>query len=224
MQKMGMRWFWGLAIILVGVGFLLNSLGISNANTLITNWWPIILVVIGLGEIINGEFLGGLFWILTGIAIGIFTADLIYYNGNIWQIVWPIIVVMIGLRYIFRPLFKPHPIGTDGSYVSTSAAFSGSDKKISSKNFRGSHVNAAFGGVKLDLRDASLAKEGAIIDVAAIFGGVEILVAKNIPVQMEITAIFGGHEDKRDTSKINDKLPTLTIRGEVIFGGVEIKD
>ena len=57
------------------------------------------------------------------------------------------------------------------------------------------------------------------------FGGVEISVPRGWEVQVDVTSIFGGFNDKRgpvEPSSDNDK-KTLIIKGFAIFGGGEVK-
>ncbi len=223
MKKMGRRWIWGLVLILLGLSLLSNTLGLSGLHNLIIHWWPVIFVIFGLGELIEGETWNGFFWILIGVVVGLFTTNYVHYSGDIWQIIWSLVIILIGLRIIFRPAFRPKMTEEKSRFVGATAVFGGSTKKVSSKEFEGSSVNAVFGGAKLDLRDATISKEGAIVDVSAIFGGIEILVPANYPVRMNAVAIFGGQDDKRDLSKVDESLPKIIIRGEVIFGGIEIK-
>jgi len=220
---MGMRWVWGTVLILLGLGLLSNTLGIEGMHNFIVRWWPIIFIVFGLGELIVGEFLNGFFWLIVGVIIGLFTTGTVDYTGNLWSIIWSIVVILIGLRLILRPMMKVRSSDEKEKFVGTSAVFGGTTKKVSAKEFTGSNLTAVFGGAKLDLRNAMVAKEGAIIDVSAVFGGVEIIVPEKTPVRMNAVAIFGGQEDKRDTSKIDESLPIITISGEVIFGGIEVK-
>ena len=145
-------------------------------------------------------------------------------SGDIWQIIWPVALILFGIRFIVRPMSSGKKCFEDEEFVGSADIFSGSVKKVSSKNFKGSSIKAVFGGSTLDLRDAGISKTGAIIDVSAIFGGVEILVPKKHPIKVEVTAILGGHDAKYSTSDIDSKLPTITIQGEAICGGVEIKN
>lgn len=224
MRRFGMGWVWGAALILLGLGLLSNALGIDSLHNFIVHWWPALLVFIGLGEIVTGGIFNGISWIIVGVVIGLFTTNSVNYNGDIWSVIWPVVIILIGLRLFLRPIFRMK-VSKDYSDVSSSSAvFGGATKKITSKDFRSSSVNAVFGGAKLDLRNATVSKEGAMIDISVIFGGAEIIVPKGTPVKLEATAIFGGQEDKRDASDIKESMPAITIRGEVIFGGIEIKN
>ncbi|MBU6389357.1 hypothetical protein KGQ71_02470 [Patescibacteria group bacterium] len=230
MRRAVRRATWGLALILLGLGFLLNSLGVTGAHDFLVHWWPLLLVLIGLGEFLSGEIIGGAFWVVIGIVVTLFTDNLVDYTGNVWGIIWPLLVIFIGLRFMLRPAYRRRrwERWSEQDRVSwaagSSAIFGGAGKKVSSKDFKGTSVSALFGGVKLDLREAKISEEGAVIDVSALFGGVEILVPAKYPVRMDTMALFGGHEDKRDVSKIDENLPTIVVQGEVIFGGIDIKD
>lgn len=224
MKRMRMGWVWGLVLILLGIMFLAKSMGATGVHDLIVSWWPVILIILGLNELVSRNYFNAAFWLIIGVIIGLFTTGIIKFHGNIWQIIWPAILILIGLRFIFRPSYKMHVTEEREAYFESSAVFGGSHKKISTKGFKGTAVKAFFGGVKLDLREAQIDKDGAVIDISAVFGGVEILVPKKTRVKTDIVAIFGGHDDKRAAGDINEKLPAITIRGEAIFGGVEIKD
>jgi len=77
-----------------------------------------------------------------------------------------------------------------------------------------------FGGSKLDFREATIPPTGMTIDVAAVFGGVEILLPSDVEVETRVIAIFGGCNRPRYNSEHRKK---VLIRGAAIFGGVEIK-
>ncbi len=224
MKKMWMTWIWGIIFIVIGVAFFANAIGAEGANELITNWWPAVFVMIGIGQLITGDAFNGVFWIVIGAVVCLFTSGTISYNGDIWQVIWPVALILFGIRFMIRPMSSSKKSCCDGEFVGSASVFSGSVKKVSSKDFKGSSVRAVFGGSTLDLRDAEISKSGAIIDVSAIFGGIEILVPKKYPIKVDVAAILGGHDDKHSTSDIDPKLPTITIRGEAIFGGIEIKN
>jgi len=79
-----------------------------------------------------------------------------------------------------------------------------------------------LGGCELDLRHAAIDGE-AVIDVFAMWGGIEIKVPENWSVSGRVTPILGGYEDK--TRRVPDGTnQRLLVRGLVIMGGVEIKN
>ena len=78
-----------------------------------------------------------------------------------------------------------------------------------------------MGGIELDLRGASTAGGEAIIDVFAMWGGIEIKVSPDWSVSNQAIAIMGGVEDKSKAT--SDARHRLIVRGFVLMGGVEIK-
>ena len=73
--------------------------------------------------------------------------------------------------------------------------------------------------VDLDLRQAQI-KDGAVIEVFALFGGVNIIVPSDVVVENQITSILGGVDDK--TSPVAAE-KTLYLRGQCMLGGVDVK-
>lgn len=102
--------------------------------------------------------------------------------------------------------------------------FGGSHQTVFSKNFKGGEIIAVFGGCDLNLTQADF--EGQIvIDITAIFGGCKIVVPPGWQVKPEITAIFGGMDDKRSIQPaVEGQNKILIIRGVALFGGVDIKN
>jgi hypothetical protein len=88
-------------------------------------------------------------------------------------------------------------------------------------NFRGGTIECWYGGGAVDLRDATLAPEGATLTVKAIFGGGQILVPPTWKVVTHVTGV-GGTQDSRPAIGQIDGAPTLTINGTVVFGGFQV--
>ncbi|NIG53479.1 LiaF domain-containing protein [Chitinophaga sp. Cy-1792] len=108
--------------------------------------------------------------------------------------------------------------------INSSAIFSGVNKLVLSKNFKGGYVSSIFGGMDLNLTQADI-QGTAVLDVSAIFGGCEIVVPSNWVVKTDVTTVMGGIEDKRspELMRVAAADKTLLIKGSCIFGGIEIK-
>ncbi|MFZ1801171.1 MAG: LiaF domain-containing protein, partial [Chitinophagaceae bacterium] len=97
-------------------------------------------------------------------------------------------------------------------------------KKIVSKNFRGGTISCVMGGTELDLSQADIQKP-AIIDISQLFGGTKIVVPAHWDIKSEVSAMFGGFEDKRNiSSNVIDSNKTLLLKGSTLFGGIEISN
>ena len=102
------------------------------------------------------------------------------------------------------------------------AVLGGVNRGNNSRAFRGGDLTAVMGGCEIDLRQAAIEGE-AVIDVFAMWGGIEIRVPENWSVVGRVTPILGGYEDKTRPPR-DAGTQRLIVRGMVIMGGVEIKN
>lgn len=108
-------------------------------------------------------------------------------------------------------------------YIDSVSIFGQVKKNIYSKNFKGGDVVNIMGGADINLIQADI-QHPVVLEVVQIFGGTTIIVPAHWKVNPEMTAIFGGVEDKRFVNNIAvDNQKNLIIRGTSIFGGITIK-
>lgn len=102
--------------------------------------------------------------------------------------------------------------------------FGGNHHKVYSKHFKGGDVIAVFGGSDINLTQADF--EGVVkLDIVAVFGGVKIVIPPGWEVKSEVTAIFGGIDDKRTLNVAAvEPRKVLIIEGVAMFGGVDIRN
>jgi hypothetical protein len=101
------------------------------------------------------------------------------------------------------------------------------EKRLNSREFRGGRLQAIFGGIELDLRDAEMIETEAVIHANAIFGGIELRVPETWFVAARGQGVFGGFSDSTRYSPPSDPekpKKTLIILGTALFGGVEIRN
>lgn len=104
--------------------------------------------------------------------------------------------------------------------VTLVAVFDGTRLASESKQFRGGSMFAWYGGVDADLRGAELA-DGARLRVAAMFGGIQLIVPDTWRVQASIRAVAGGY-DVGGTDPDDPAAPLLVIEGFALCGGVAV--
>lgn len=90
--------------------------------------------------------------------------------------------------------------------------------------FKGATVRTSFGGTTIDLRHTHIAPGETYIDVDCSWGGIEIYVPADWKVVFKCNAFFGGCDDKRWQNGSTDQECILVIRGNLSFGGLEVKD
>jgi hypothetical protein len=212
----------GLALVTIGVLFLLDQAGAIDAGDVIGDWWPVIIIAIGAVQLADRPRapVGPL--IVVGVGAILLLTQLDVVEDDVWRFVWPVALVLVGLAFLLR---RPGPVPAAGrpeDMVRTTAFFSGPEIVSTSQRFRGGSATAVFGGVTLDLRQARLDPDGATLAVTAAFGGVDIIVPRGWRVESKGTPIFGGFENKAAPPEGTDS-PTLTVDISVLFGGAEIK-
>ncbi len=227
----------GLVLIVFGMVFLLENLGFLQENIVhLVFSFPGALLLIGLVLMLNNrnKILGSIMFALGGFIIALRVIG-IPITGHVN---FPLILILFGVYIIFRnreyrnykqyknkfdPFVKNETVSDD--HIEEVAIFGGGERYFHSQNFQGGSVTAVFGGSKLDLTECKLAPGEQVIDIVAIFGGVEVIVPSNWKVVIDVTPIFGGFSNKwrRDPNLVLDQTSTLRIKGTVIFGGGEVK-
>ncbi len=225
----GGRIFWGLILIIVGILFLLDQLHQVEAGHILGQYWPVILIVIGLWIIITSEFrnaLGGIILLAVG---GIFLLiNLNIFHEDVWSYAWPLAIVVVGLWILIKPRVRAADGGkfpeSKGEDLDAANVFSGQKRTITAAKFRGGKASVVFGGMELDLTQAGLNEGQATIELTAIFGGIDVWVPKEWKVVVDATPILGGVDDKHRTVPEAEIKGTLYIKAVAIFGGIDIKN
>lgn len=215
------RFITGLAVILLGGLFLANNLNIIDATGFLSNWWPLAVILAGILIFINDT--RSYLWALLVIGIGgilqLRALDIV--DVNPWQVFWPGVIIVVGISILLNQSATKKRVSKLHRDDIT-AILGGSDQRSNSEDFQGSKITAIMGGVKLDLHKAVIKKE-AVIDVFSLMGGIEIIVPRDVVVKNQTSAVLGGVENKAEPDK-EKGAPILYITGDVILGGIEIKN
>lgn len=216
--------FWvGLLFLVLGLGFLLQQANVLDFSNVLSTWWPLIFIIIGIIQFINRNTIS-----LVSSFLFIIVGSLLLINQwvafNLTDYIWPLILIFIGLVFIFLRVNREKAVDSNEE-INTFLLFSGTEIKSKAKCFKGGSITAVFGGTEIDLREATFSDKGATLDLVTVFGGASILVPKNVHVEVSGIPIFGGWEDKTRSSVDNDEiLPVLKVKCLAIFGGVEINN
>ena len=219
---------WG--VILVGIGLLLglNALGITHINLFFDGWWTLFIIVPCVAGLVSGKDVVGH---LIGIGIGVFLLlccqDILDFS-MLWKLVFPAIIILFGVKMIFGTRVDRASSevikrlqATNGQVPYGTAVFTGEKMNFSGEVFHGAELNAVFGGVECDLRNAII-EQDCVIQASAVFGGIDIYVPTNVNIKVSSNSIFGGVSNK--TANYHDELaPTIYIKCNCMFGGVDIK-
>ena len=231
----------GLAIVGIGVLFLLDNFGVPVGN--VWSYWPVILIAIGLAKVVDSRDpagrSGGAIILVVGLVFMAKKIDLPFIRDrNLWDL-WPLAIIAVGFMLLWGALEGKSAAGVAGAagarwnlggpqipgLCNMFSVFGGSNRKVSG-DFKGANLTAVFGGGGLDLRNATMSADEALVMVNAVFGGFEIRVPETWLVQVQVTGIFGGHEDKthQPDPRLVPNPKRLVVRGATIFGGLSVKN
>jgi predicted membrane protein len=235
----------GVLVIAMGLLFLLDNLDIIDTHRALA-FWPLAFIVAGAVKMTdtgshNGHAVG-LALIVVGAMLMLQRLGWIYFS---WNTMWPLVMIGLGALVVGRALVGrrgpgavPHDSadklgpgsvfgasakdavpGNDAEVVDVTAILGGLERQVVTPTFRGGEVNAILGGCTLDMRGSSIQGE-AVLNVYALFGGIEIKCPPDWTVVVHGTPILGGFSEKTATAPDANK--RLIIRGYAIMGGVDV--
>lgn len=239
-MKLKRNVFWALPFIYVGIIWQSAQMGyITSHLSHILISWQVLLIYIGVWSLINGHrILPGIVAILAG---GLFLLPETGLVEEEWaHLNWPLALILIGILVLVKPFFPGRKIrqhrlqinpgrGTSNyvcteGYIESVNTFGSIEQIVLDPVFKGAQLKNTFGGIVLDLRRTRLEAPQTFIDVECTFGGIEIYVPANWNMQTQVKATIGGCENKRYTGYTEiDHEHVLIIRGNITFGGLELK-
>ena len=231
-QSASKRYIVGALFLVIGTFWPLDNINVLNIRLpwYFTEWYSI-LILIGILIATVREKVGlGLTLVAVGAAFLI--RDVYYLDFRDIFDFWPVIFIIIGGSLLFRraksnnqSFEEKKNSGDELDTVDEIALLGGSERKVTSKQFKGGKLTSIFGGTDLNLLNSELASGTNILDVFVLFGGTDIRVPSDMNVKVKVTAIFGGFSDERKMITENeanaDKV--LIVKGLVLFGGGEVK-
>lgn len=235
----------GLFLVAIGVLLLFYKMGAPIPGWVFT--WPVLLIAIGLLIAIKSRFHnpGGFIMILIGT---IFFIDQQIPGIQFHNYILPIILIGIGFLFMLRPrhnncarsqrrwdrfnkrqeVFSGFSKTSESSdndnaeYLDVNAFFGGIKKNIQSKNFKGGEIVSFMGGCELNFMHADILQP-VELEINNVFGGTKLIIPSNWDVKNEISALFGGVEDKRNfTNNTPDSTKRIRLTGACVFGGIEV--
>jgi len=234
----------GVAIVFFGLMLTAQNLGIATNITRIIRFWPMVFTAAGLAILLDRDATGsrrlfGGVLVVGGLWQTANTAFHLRWYVDDW---WPLILVGFGVLLIMRSLNRSSVVvdttgGAGGSSAGASAAstpdshddvvveafalMSGVKRHVASAGFRRANLTAMMGGVELDLRQCAAVGGESVVDVFAVWGGIQIRVPADWQVVPAVTPIMGGVDDQ--SGHAQPSRHRLVIKGMVLMGGVEVK-
>ncbi|QGZ42283.1 putative membrane protein [Pseudoduganella flava] len=220
----------GVAVIAIGLMFLLDNLGWLDFD-MSAQFWPVILIVAGILKIMqsrstNATIVGGLLLLFGSVLL--LRGFGLFHIG--WNVLAPLAMIAAGVLVVFRSTARgSRMMGAENlkvdanaeDVVYATAVLGAYKRRIASQCFAGGEVTAIMGGCELDLREASIEGD-AVLHVFALMGGIDIKVPVDWTVVLEGVPMLGGFEET--TLRPKDGSKRLIVRGHAIMGGLEISN
>lgn len=222
MRKKLSMLFLGLVLILFGILWGGNSVGLWKFNIFFPGWWTLILIALPIyGMIQHG---------VKGFDIIVLTIGVVMLLSNLHILDWeririlffPALLVLIGMILIFG-IFRRQPVkGIDGEARSkVNATFGTTSKECDYMTYEGGHIDALFGAAELDLRNSIIEKD-ICIQASAVFGGVQIFFPPGVRVVVENNSVLGN---VKNIAPVNPAVnaPEVRVRCCAVLGGIVLK-
>ena len=220
-----------LAVIMAGIVLLAENLGM-DIHINIWEWWPLILILIGIGQLMrpsaHRQPLSGILLVFIGLVFLGNTLDFFYFD---MRDLWPVFLILAGLSMLRRHSRLKFNAVSGQDSLNISMILGGGEYRFNSQNFNGGKITAIMGGGTLDLTETEMENNEAELDVFALMGGLDIRIPKHWHLHVTATPILGSVEDKTynahpesDGLDMHRTEKRLTITGSLIMGGLEVRN
>ncbi len=203
----------GTILVAIALGFIGNVFEVWHFTLFFPGWWTFLIIIPAVVSIAgNGFSPRNAGWLILGVLLFIHQSGIL--PSWLSKLFIPAIILAIGFLIIFR--------AKDGKSLPLYIAiFSGRTPNYNGREFSGALCAALFGGVDLKLSEAKIC-DGAVIDLLAVFGGVDIILPENVNAEVTCIPLFGGISESKNRSH-SDSNPTVKINALCVFGGGSIK-
>ena len=226
---------WGLFFVAIGIGIAGNVLNIWDFHWFYNGGWTFLIIIPCFISMLQSGF-GVAPTIGFIIGVMLFVSYNVNFSFNMWRLIFPAILILIGLKIIFQGAFRKNhrffessemnsgdAAGTNynGPVRSEYSAIFSSNQFRPTDTFTGTNVNAIFGAFILDLREAKILND-VEINATAVFGGIDIYLPAGVNIKTNNVPVFGGVSNKSNQTA-PPEAPTIYLNATCMFGGIDIK-
>lgn len=218
---------WGLFFITIGIGVIGNLLELWSYTIFFDGWWTCFIIIPSVISMVQNKIsIGNVIGLAAGILLLLGAQGIISHNAAV-KIIFALLFILLGIKIIFLSKTKSEPKKTaqpaaGGTANTYTAILGGQNIVLPHEPFYGANLISAFGGIELNLRDAIIDHD-VVINVTAVFGGINIYMAPNVNVSVSGVPIVGSISNKAAPAADAENRPTVHVTGVCMFGGVDIK-
>lgn len=219
----------GLVLIAWGGLLLLRELGVLDPTLRVMDFWPLVVIGLGLSIAVGRRRLGSALIGLAVTALGAgMLAQRLGHDVGVARL-WPVLLIAAGVGVIWDgfarrrrgPWVASEQVSADE--LERSVTMGGLALVVDSQRFRGGALGVTMGEIKADLRRAAIEGDEAALDLSLTMGGVELRVPGNWQVVNDLSPFMGVVEDKTeprpDAAGVQRR---LVLHGKITMGAVTI--
>lgn len=126
------RWWIGLLLIAIGLGFFLHQANVWDFFDILSSWWPLIIIIIGVIQLMNRSIssVSGLLFITVGSLLLINQ----WVHIDLTAYLWSIILILIGFTFLFSHRNRHKTVHSEHT-IHSFVLFSGADIRSQSQQF-----------------------------------------------------------------------------------------
>lgn len=210
------RFFYAVLFIAVGVLLLLGQASLVDTTTVITTWWPTLIILAGVGQIVTRphNLVGGSIVGVIGVALLLWTVGIV---GSV-TVLWPVLLIGIGTWLVLGRVSVTAPTTEDGEEVVT--IFDDRHVVAAAGPLGTRVVTTIFGDLDLDLRNATIG-ERTTLHVVTIFGDARLEVPPGWDITVSGPEIFG--DVSAPPPAATPPTGTLHLQVVTIFGDLRVR-
>ena len=232
------NWFWGIFFLAAGFFVVASQLG----GFIDLGFWSIaatiLLAATLIGSLASVNFFG--IFVSSALLYAIYQSTFDWPYVSVWLLLLTAALISTGLSIIFHGRFHRHWAkrkncsdnwnghGTteeyiNGDNVSISESFSEVSKYLHADCLRQAHIASSFGSLNVYFDGVTLSPENAEVNVDVSFGKIALYLPRSWRVIDQVHTSAGAVTNNMRGSAPALDAPTLTLRGRVSFGNLEIQ-
>lgn len=196
----------GLLLIGLGVLLLLDRAEMLDAGALATDWWPLLIIAVGVWMVLTASRLAGVLAITIGLLVLGAIHDVI--EADLVGLIWPTILIVIG-----------------GGAITAGARLRDSTSRLPDAATGAARTalptaTAVFGDAHLSVSDDGA--ERAAVTALSVFGDVVASVPSGWRVANRTTTLFGDITIPKDQPSYAEA-PVIEVHGMALFGDIRVR-
>ena len=210
----------GFGFVVVGLLLLMQNAGWLDAGDVIADWWPVLLVAVGLIQL-NGDrdnWLGPVILIVVGfVLLGIRHGVV---GRDIWSFVWPFALIALGLWIVAGRGDGTNRLTEPDTHAV--AALSSRDVVVEADTFSSGDVTVLLGAMTLDLTKTTPAA-GAVVTATVVLGSLDVLIPEGWRATFTGTPLLAGWDDTTRRDGLPEDAPTVEVKAFAVLAGIEVR-